>query len=96
MRGIIAAVIATVTAAVWAESPLAQATLKMHYKGNKTESRRVALTRQPDGAWRFELRTADMPGNAQWIDLVSDAAVRKQGDPQEERSDAVQEVGPDK
>ena len=81
MRGIIAAVIATVTAAVWAESPLAQATLKMHYKGNKTESRRVALTRQPDGAWRFELRTADMPGNAQGIDLVSDAAVRKQGDP---------------
>ena len=68
-------------AAAWAESPLAQATLKTHYKGGKSESRRVQLARQPDGAWRFELRTADMPGNAQWIDLVSDAAVRRQGDP---------------
>ncbi len=64
-----------------AGTPLAQATLKMHYKGGKNESRRVQLARQPDGAWRFELRTADMPGNAQWIDLVSDAAVRRQGDP---------------
>ena len=77
MRGIIAAVLATVTAAAWAEpplawagtplagaeSPLAQATVKTHYKGGKSESRRVQLARQPDGAWRFELHTADMPGN---------------------------------
>ena len=62
-------------------SPLAGATMCVTYKDGKSETRRVPLVRQDDGAWRFELRTIDMPSEAATIDLFSDAAVRREGDP---------------
>ena len=62
-------------------SPLAGATVCLTYKDGKSETRHVPLVRQDDGAWRYELRTIDMPDNLSRVTLVNDAAVRRQGDP---------------
>ena len=71
-------------ASCWAgaeASLLAGATMRVTYKDGTRETRHVPLVCQPDGAWRFELRPIDMSADATTIDLVSNAAVRRKGDP---------------
>ena len=62
-------------------SPLAGATVCLTYRDGKSETRHVPLVRQEDGAWRYELRTIDMPDGLARVTLVNDAAVRINGDP---------------
>ena len=62
-------------------SPLAGATVCLTYRDGKSETRHVSLVRQEDGAWRYELRTIDMPDGLARVTLVNDAAVRINGDP---------------
>ena len=68
-------------AALSAASPLEYATVKTTFANGKSETSRVRLVRQKDGAWRYELRTIDMPSGATSVELTSDAAVRREGDP---------------
>ena len=68
-------------AALSAASPLEHATVKTTFKNGKSETSRVQLVRQTDGAWRYELRTIDMRDDVRRIELLSDAAVRRCGDP---------------
>ncbi len=67
--------------ALSAASPLEYATVKTTFANGKSETSRVRLVRQKDGAWRYELRTIDMPADATGVELTSDAAVRREGDP---------------
>jgi hypothetical protein len=60
---------------------LAGASVRLTCKNGKSETRHVPLVCQPDGAWRFELRTIDMPDDLVRVTLVNDAAVRRRGDP---------------
>ena len=57
------------------------ATVTTTFRDGKVAKERVTLVRQPDGAWRYTLRTIDMPTNAVLVELLNDAAVRRQGDP---------------
>ena len=43
--------------AALASSPLEYAMVKTTFKNGKSETARVRLARQGDGAWRYELRT---------------------------------------
>ena len=56
----------------------------VEYKTPKGEvtAKRVELARQPDGVWRYQLRTIDMPDakNVQYVRLFPDAAQAKKGD----------------
>ena len=81
MKKIALGIILAASAALMAASPLEYATVKTTFQNGKTETSRVRLARQKDGAWRYELRTIDMPSDADTVDLVSDAAVRREGDP---------------
>ena len=57
------------------------ATVTTTFRDGKVAKERVTLVRQPDGAWRYTLRTIDMPADAVLVELLNDAAVRRQGDP---------------
>ena len=65
-----------------AVAALSGATVEYVSPKGKTEARHVDLVRQADGAWRYELRTIDMPSkkDVQFIRVISDAAVAKTGD----------------
>ena len=64
MKRIFLGMMCMASAALMAASPLEYATVKTTFKSGKTETARVRLTRQKDGAWRYELRTIDMPSDA--------------------------------
>ncbi|MBQ6009485.1 MAG: hypothetical protein IJL17_13165, partial [Kiritimatiellae bacterium] len=81
MKSVLCGMMWAASAALAASSPLEHATVKTTFKDGKTETAHVRLARQKDGAWRYELRTIDMPSDADTVDLVSDAAVRREGDP---------------
>ena len=61
------------------DSALTRATMRIKYGNERTETRIVRAERQQDGAWRYELRTIDMPNGATSVELINDAAVRQQG-----------------
>ena len=63
-----------------ATSPAA-ATLRFEFLDGRVEERRVALSPLPGGAWRFALRTIDVPQGLRFADLVPDAGVRRTGAP---------------
>ena len=81
MKRTMTGLVLAASAALMAASPLEYATVKTTFKNGKSETTRVRLARQKDGAWRYELRTIDMPSDADTVDLVSVAAVRREGDP---------------
>lgn len=70
------------TVVLWAAEPdLSAVKVQFDYADKHSESRCVPLVRQADGAWRYELRTIDIPTNLVSATIVNEAAIRKTGDP---------------
>lgn len=62
-----------------AAADVSRATAVLSYEGGRVERRACELKKQSDGAWRYELRTIDMPRNLRTVEVVNDAAVVKTG-----------------
>ena len=65
-------VVSTVLSPAQGAEPFAEAEVRIGYHGRPEEVRRVPCAKQADGAWRFVLRTIDMPCDAWYVDVFAD------------------------
>ena len=72
---------ACAAAVVQAAGPIDTVEMTTGTADGKSETRMVKLTAQPDGAWRFRLRTIDMRPEWKTVKVVNLAGKSRTGDP---------------
>ena len=57
-----------------AAEPFAEAEVRIGYRDRAEVVRRVPCVKRPDGAWRFEWKTVDIPRDAWYIDVFTEGS----------------------
>ncbi len=80
MKTVVWAVLALASFGAVAETPrIAGAKVVFSYTDGRVERKHCRLVPQKDGAWRYELRTADMARDLRSLEVINDAAVVQTG-----------------